>query len=134
MPHVYPVPQLPYFLAKSYKYSHKETIKRTSFLSGRTRSRISSVIAPESYFLTAIMTADQLAIFEAWLLHTVKYIEPMSIPIATAADGCASKVVTLVSSAFSKEMIGTSQYKISIVVEAEKQSVMSAADLAVALS
>lgn len=133
MAHVYPLHKLPRFLISSYSYKQKNnTIQTTKFQSGRTRSRLLSVVAPESYSLTTVMTSDQLAIFEAWLMHTVKYIEPMLMPIATAS-ACDDKEVKLIDNSFAKNAEGGSKWRITISVEAEKQSVMSEAELAAAL-
>lgn len=129
MPHAYPIHVLPAFYAKSYRYSQAETIKRTKFQSGRSRTRLTALVAPETYFLNTVMTSDQLAIFEAWLMHTVRYIEKMTIPIATSQD-CGDKIVKLVANSFDKNMLSPSRWRISIVVEAERQDVMSAAELA----
>lgn len=130
--HDYPS-MLPDWLSKGYEYSQMNTISRTKFLSGRSRTRNRAITAPETYTLNTVMTADQLAIFEAWLMHTVKYVEPMNIRIATATD-CDIKTVKLTDNGFAKKMMNPFRYRVSIVVEAETQSVMSAADLAAALA
>ena len=131
--HDYPSDKLPAFRSSGYQYSQKNSIKSTEFASGRQRLRLVAKTAPQTYNLKATMTASQLAIFEAWLHHTVNYIEPMNMMIATAS-GCDIKTVRLLDNGFSKQMIDANNYKIEITVQAETQSIMSASDLADALS
>ena len=133
MAHAYPISHLPRFLHSNYEYKQvNNTIQTTRFQSGRTRKRLLSLISPETYTLSTVMTSAQLAIFEAWLMHTVKYIEPMLMPIATATE-CGDKEVKLLDNSFAKKAVSGSKWRITIVVEAEKQRVMSATDLAAAL-
>ena len=133
--HIWP-DLLPCFQISGHSYKQENTIQRSQFSSGRTRSRRLYEAVPQYFKVTAKLDNQQLEILEAWLHYKVKDVEWMSVPIRTAA-GLNNQVVKLQKNDFDKKYLGggvagspkTGLWSVTLELESQQQDYMSEADL-----
>lgn len=128
---VYPDHLLPCFLTDGHKYKQQNTIQKTTFLSGRDRSRRLFDAVPETFQVSTLMSDYQLMVFEGWIHHKVKDVGAFDVKIHTAR-GYNTERVKLDNNGFEKEYQGgrvNGLWKISLTIKNTQQGYISEADL-----
>ena len=127
----------PCFQLNGHQYGQENTIQRTTFQSGRVRTRRKLETVPENFGVTVKLDNQQMAMFEAWLFYKVKDIGWMNLPIRTASGQLSTRTVRLKSNDFPKKYIGGASqgdntagyWSVQLELETLQQEYMSEADL-----